>query len=267
MEMTLTRNEKDQLQQTFRILFQNNLTDQPMAIQSLLDENILYDYLKQTDEILQTDQLLVVGSQLIKRLTNTLLVPALYTLAVFNKKMDLSTGNRFIISAMKKQKWMPYMYSESDEVTTVTNRADRNAYLEESIREISYYVQAINKVAKVPTPLLWENAAVYIYKLYESKLQSDELNLYEQKEAWNDFAYLLQLKGDIFQTSFNPLQRFYTNKIEVEGKEEPVRVRRTCCFNYETNSGKYCKGCPKSDVNKEACMRTKRHVMAVEMVH
>lgn len=242
MEMTLTRIEKEQLQQTFRILFQNNLTDQPVVVQSLLDEGYLYDYLKQTGEILQTDQLLVVGSQLIKRLTNILFVPALYTVAVFNKKIDFSADNRYIISAMKKQKWMPYLYSETDKVTEVINRADRNAYLEKSIREISYYVQAINKVAKVPTPLLWENVAVYIYKLYESKLQSEVLNLYEQKEAWNDFAYLLQLKGEFFQTSFNPLQRFYTNKIEVEGKDEPVRVRRTCCFNYETNSGKYCKG-------------------------
>lgn len=52
MEMTLTRIEKEQLQQTFRILFQNNLTDQPVVVQSLLDEGYLYDYLKQTGEIL-----------------------------------------------------------------------------------------------------------------------------------------------------------------------------------------------------------------------
>lgn len=134
MEMTLTRIEKEQLQQTFRILFQNNLTDQPVVVQSLLDEGYLYDYLKQTGEILQTDQLLVVGSQLIKRLTNILFVPALYTVAVFNKKIDFSADNRYIISAMKKQKWMPYLYSETDKVTEVINRADRNAYLEKSIR-------------------------------------------------------------------------------------------------------------------------------------
>lgn len=268
MSTQLSSIDQANLEDTFRIRFEKNQEDQAVAISDLLDENHLYSYLNQINEFLQADQMMVVGSQLIKRLTNLLLVPQLYSLAVYNKQLDLFEGSS-IVTAMKNKKWMPILKVGGHRAIQVKNRSERNAYLEENIHQISQFVKVIHQVAKVPTPLLWENVAVYVYKLYESKVKEAGLNLYEQKEAWNDFAYLLQLDPEIFQErfNFNPLQRFYTNKIEVEGKEQPVRVRRTCCFNYETSAGKYCKGCPKSDVNKEACLRTKRHVMEVEMIH
>ncbi|MFC0015240.1 MULTISPECIES: hypothetical protein [Allobacillus] len=262
-----TLESRELFENQFRVLFDLKETDSAVSFQQLLDEEFLSSYLPDLKEQFQTNQLLALGSQFIKRLGFILTVPALFLLATSQKKLNVQLKYLYLVSRIKEDLWMPHLYQKSWDAPTVEHKADRESYLNQVIQEIAKIISAVHRVAKVPRPLLWENVAVYIYWLYETRLQDENLTLLEQKEAWNDFAYLLQLDPQCFDERFNPLHRFYTNKIDVKGNDQPIRVRRTCCFYYETNTKqKYCQGCPKTDVNKAACMVTKRQVLPIEAI-
>ena len=258
---------REQFQNQFRILFDLDETDTSVSFQQLRDAEFLSTYLPNLKEQFQTNQLLALGSQFIKRLGFILTVPAFFLLATSKKKLNIQMDDLYLVSRIKEGLWLPHLYQKNWNATSVEDQSDRELYLQQVIQEIAKIITAVHRVAKVPRPLLWENVAVYIYWLYETRLKDQDLTLLQQKEAWNDFAYLLQLDPQCFDERFNPLHRFYTNKIDVKGNDQPIRIRRTCCFNYETKAGKkYCQGCPKTDVNKAACMVTKRQVLPIEAI-
>ena len=94
--------------------------------------------------------------------------------------------------------------------------------------------------------ILWENTAIRVYSLYEKKMgegKSEQEKLRIQK----DFEYLIhEAPASLFGETENPLAKFYGPKTKISFSNEPVRIRKTCCFYYKVSQNeKYCSTCPK----------------------
>ncbi|CAM3178876.1 (2Fe-2S)-binding protein [Paenibacillus lupini] len=70
----------------------------------------------------------------------------------------------------------------------------------------------------------------------------------QQARMEEDFRFLVQeAPGYLFGESRNPLTKFYTEKRLTKAYEDPFRIRKTCCYYYQTTSDEqsYCGSCPK----------------------
>lgn len=88
----------------------------------------------------------------------------------------------YLVSRIKEGLWLPHLYQKNWNATSVEDQSDRELYLQQVIQEIAKIITAVHRVAKVPRPLLWENVAVYIYWLYETRLKDQDLTLLQQKK-------------------------------------------------------------------------------------
>jgi ferric iron reductase protein FhuF len=265
MLQPLMDNEKEYLETNFRIVVQKEFEENMVSLASLLDEDFLNDYLSQLKVELKADSLFAAGSQLMKKLGFLLAVPTLYSLSVYHKCLPIQLENCFLVPAHNNGKWIPNMFIKDLAVMQMNGKnreEERNFYVKNLFNTMQTLIQSISNVAKVPKPILWENVAIYIYWLYEEKMKT-EIGSGEFKQAIGDFNYLLQEASvETYQETFNPIARFYSVKRDVEGIEEPIRIRRTCCFYYETGEDRdFCSTCPKSKVNQEACRATKRKLL------
>ncbi|WP_156292111.1 IucA/IucC family C-terminal-domain containing protein [Oceanobacillus salinisoli] len=262
MLQQLTDKEKQALITHFRLADQPGSREETISMDMLLEQTFLEKYLNQLQHKFGTDSQFVAGSQLMKRIGFVMATPFLYTMTAYHKCLPLELENCFLVSSYKAGKWLPNLYIKDVTVEKINeeNREKQRAELINKLfNHIYQLINHISKVSKVPRPILWENVAIYIYWLYETKMPM-ELRGMDQKMIVNDFHYLVrEADASVFQESYNPLARFYNDKREVEGVDEPVRIRRTCCFFYETGENEsFCSTCPKSRVNKEACLATKR---------
>jgi ferric iron reductase protein FhuF len=102
-------------------------------------------------------------------------------------------------------------------------------------------MEQVAKEAKISRQTLWENVMLYVYWLYETVLPK----LGETEFADEDFQALLDAPASFFGMNRNPAATFYSEKVYVEKHQATMRVRKTCCFYYQTNSsGARCSTCP-----------------------
>lgn len=178
----------------------------------------------------------VAASLLVKRLS-FLAVNVLYVMSVTNKKIEINPDHIQIVSHFDGDTWLPKFRFEPLRITSIEDREwERKKVLEQLFKEIfTPIINMLSKKAKVPRTTLWENVMIYIYWLYESVLQ----------EPHDDFRALLEADGELFDMNHNVATTFYSAKRYVKPIDATVRVRKTCCFYYETNEKKaHCKTCP-----------------------
>ncbi|MET3683404.1 ferric iron reductase protein FhuF [Alkalibacillus flavidus] len=230
------------------------------VVNDLLDEAYLSDVIAEIKPSFATDRDFVVGSQLMKRLGYLLIVPALYSFSTERVAMPLDWSRVALVSKMNGELWLPELYVADDVGYDCAEdlAASREPFFDQLFRQLASLVQAVSNVSNVPRPILWENVMVYVYWMYETVVNwhHDEATV---NQFHDDFNVLIhQLSPDVFGERFNPIKRFYNGYHYIEPEQTFRRVRTTCCFNYEASSeGKYCKGCPKLEVNKEACRATR----------
>ncbi|MDX5474851.1 MAG: (2Fe-2S)-binding protein [Bacillaceae bacterium] len=178
----------------------------------------------------------VAASLLVKRLS-FLAVNVLYVMSVTNKKIEINPDHIQIVSHFDGDTWLPKFRFESLRITSIEDREwERKKVLEQLFKEIfTPIINMLSKEAKVPRTTLWENVMIYIYWLYESVIP----------ETHGDFQALLEADGSLFDMNHNVAATSYSTKKYVKPIDATVRVRKTCCFYYETNEkASHCKTCP-----------------------
>jgi ferric iron reductase protein FhuF len=245
----LTLEEQKYLATNFR--FESDLEkNDRISLEKLADPNFFQEYLQDLKGYFETDNKLVAASQFVKRIGFAAAVPVLYAMTIYDKKMDISLSNCFLMSEYKNDKWMPQLYLKSIDVEE-PSLEDRLTWRESIIENLfkqtlTPVLKNISYVANVPMPILWENVAIYIYWLYEKRIQDGVQNGLK-RQILSDFYYLIhQAPGCFFGEVENPLKKYFGAMCELPISVEPVRIRRTCCFYYElAPNGECCITCPK----------------------
>lgn len=249
MSSMLTPSEIEYLTENFR--FKSYVeSDELISFEQLTDPVFFKSYLDEIQHHFGTDKKYVAASQFVKRIGFALAMPVLYAMTIYDKKLDTSLSNCFIASDFKNGKWMPQLYMENLE--TVEPSLDDRLSWRESISEnlfkknLTPLLKNISVVASVPLPILWENVAIYVYWLYEKRIQEGVQNGLK-RQILSDFYYLIhQGPGCFYGEVENPLKKYFGAMCELPISVEPVRIRRTCCFYYDiAPNGEYCTTCPK----------------------
>ncbi|MRH43818.1 hypothetical protein GH741_14160 [Aquibacillus halophilus] len=243
MTNQLLSHEKQYLIEQFRII--DNVSDEEIIpLDKLTNQVFVEEYIHNVKAILRTDYKFVAASQLMKRIGFLLTTPALYSMTVYDKRLDMDMSRCSLITKYKDGLWLPHLFLDSFKVQHKGNK-DRFTWREEIVGELfsnlSQIIANVSTVSTVPKPILWENVAVYVYWLYEVKMP---LEANRPMNLESDFHYLINnVPGHLLNESKNPLQLFYRRK----QKDEDIRVRRTCCFYYALHEdGTCCSTCPKS---------------------
>lgn len=250
MEHRLSVEESRYLSEQFK-LFEYTEGEEKLALERLLDKEFLEDFLQKNKSELGTESLFVAASQFIKRLGYVLMVPAFYSASAYNKMLKVDLWHGQLVIRNVKGKWMPHLFLEDQSVAILTG-PDRQLHFEnfshQLLAALAKIIDNVSEVAKVPKTILWENAVIYIYWLYESRFKNARKGV--QLQAQEDFQFLLEkLPGIAFNLNSNPLKKYYHDKTQLSSLSEPIRIRQTCCFYYEiAGDRQYCKTCPKKNL-------------------
>ncbi|MFK2826471.1 IucA/IucC family C-terminal-domain containing protein [Bacillus sp. B190/17] len=242
-----TQEEKKLLAERFRFLVDESLHIEAVKLTDMIDEDALGDFLKKEASQIGSDQLKVAASIFMKRYA-FLLVGALASWSFFRKLPALRSEKVCLTTHEKNGNWMLEF--------AVGSELSANNDPKEWLSHMGKVVEALRKTTKLPNLVAWENVAIYIFWLYET-VAEDEAFSSVRVRAKADFDWLL---SDEQASSFgdyhaNPLARYDRTKIQVKGRDEKIKVRKTCCFNYllDKPGAKNCKTCPKVcvPVNRE----------------
>ena len=131
---------------------------------------------------------------------------------------------------------------KSDQEREATRAELANKLINENLAP---FVETMVKATKLSAAILWENAAIYLFWVYETLIPT-EGNAKQVSRAKEDFHYLLrEFNCTSFTCGANPFMPYYSDKLERE--EGAIRFRRTCClYDQVSEGGACCKTCPKA---------------------
>lgn len=228
--------------------------DEPLAIDSskLLDDDLCLDTLRKIMPELGAPNLKITASLVIKRVAFLTLAPVLYAMSGFDKGLDGSIENSVFEYPLDNRIWQSKMPLKETSVSVLENSDNeaRDAWRDEILSKVfsghlTLLVEQFYRLTKVSRRVLWENIAVRVFSIYEQRILA---SVTEEKRATAeaDYAYLLdKTTTQLFGLAENPLTVFYRDKQLTALSENPVRVRRTCCFYYQaTEPPVYCGSCP-----------------------
>lgn len=225
----------------FRLTTEKKASQLSIQVKDLLDENKMREYLDLLGGHMEAANSKAAGSIFMKRYA-FLAVIFLYTMTYKNEKLLISFDNLSIETDEKEDVWLPQFYfSHLESETAAQDRAIwRRNCLETLFKEHLYpIIHCVSRVAKVSKLILWENIAIYIFWLYETVLQHNEI-------AEEDFYFIVsEAEGSLFGNYHeNPLKKYFTEKLYLENAEKEIRRRKSCCYNYLTKSKQHCTSCP-----------------------
>ncbi|MED1467274.1 siderophore-iron reductase FhuF [Bacillus salipaludis] len=218
-------------------------------IAELFDEKFLEKFMGNLSNIIKAPSEKVAVSIFIKRYA-FVAVMSLYAMTVWNKKIDLSLDKLTMEIPEQGNDWLPSFSLK--EVTMQdwngTNRMEwrKRVFHDLFAENIFLLIEKFEKTFKISRLVLWENISVYLFWLYETELK--DMSIHHITE---DFHFLIfEAEGHLFgRYKGNPLQKYYCEKTYDADKDEELRIRKTCCFNYQLQgNSKRCKTCP--------CIRT-----------
>ncbi|XXM70439.1 IucA/IucC family C-terminal-domain containing protein [Lysinibacillus sphaericus] len=224
------------------------------ASRLLFDEGELVRYLEDRFALMGSSGLKTAGSLFMKRYA---FIAALGMLAAtcWNRKLDLSPDNLVLSDHVNdKGLWLPRFHLKDPSVWEFTSPAEKEEFIRSLFAgHVDKMVGVLKRSVKLPGLILWENVAVYLFWIYENEAFTSER---EQKQY--DFAQLLSDENSHWFGDYkkNPLKRYYTEKVKVEGLDDEIRVRKTCCYSYRLENGEQfrCKSCPQTcKVKRTAC--------------
>ncbi len=242
---SLLQEEIEQLQQ-YRFYTRHEIDDkEAIRMIDLIDEKNLKPFMESVKDKLHAPSVTVAASLFSKRYSYLLLVPALYAFSRYNKFLNVSIENVEIMDCYENGIWLPKLILRDDAVQVASSEEERtkarSIFFKQLFSEhLNVMLNALASVGNLSKQTLWENAAVYIFWLYEKALYDLDCD-----HANEDYCFLLSEEdGSIFGTGQkNPLSRFNNEKTLVES--EAIRVRTTCCLSYLVSEKQMCKICPK----------------------
>jgi ferric iron reductase protein FhuF len=250
MKADLTPNELAILA-NYRFVVSEPDKDVQIKFHPFLNETTMSSYLKKFKIELGAPDLKTAASVFMKRHA-FLAALYLYSMSVFNKKLDVSPDNIILEDAIQDGLWLPgfYLINKSTEVCSPDGR---DQWRTEAVRHLFAenlfpVMDAISKSAKISKLILWENVAVYIFWLYEKIVSQTEAHEVKARAA-EDFSFLVEsAPGNLFgRYNYNPIARYYSEPVYQEETDSYVRIRKTCCFSYMLKEkGGYCKTCPRT---------------------
>ncbi|WP_110113811.1 (2Fe-2S)-binding protein [Bacillus sp. CGMCC 1.16541] len=238
------------LEEKFRLIVKKVPSSLTMKTTELMSEQTLRSHLQFVQQQIEAPDFKVAASIFAKRYSFVVLV-FLYSFSVLHKKININREHISLETTdMNDRLWLPSIYLDSYEVEEV-NETNRVQKREELLQELfaqhidKIWIEA-RKISKVSKLILWENASVYVMWMYEMLLNEPALeSIKERIQA--DFSYLYEEEnGSLFGAYHqNPLSRYNKPKQFVESLQVDVRVRKTCCFSYQTAAkNQYCTTCP-----------------------
>lgn len=243
MSNQLTDKQLTLLKESFRIVDTAN-KNEAIPFEKLLDESFIKNYLQELMESFDTDKDYAVASQFMKRVGFLLAVPTLFSITMWDKKLNVSLSNLYIVPNHVNGTWLPSLYIEDTTVENIEGAErpkKRKELCAELFGNLSKLMDSVAASGSIAKPILWDNTAIYVYWIYENRLIQEA-----GKQGRSDFDFLLHdLDGSVFIEKKNPLSRVFKEKEDPTQPDETVRLRRTCCFYYECNpNGLRCKTCP-----------------------
>ena len=172
----------------------------------LLNEERCAAYLDRLAETLPSPSRLIAASQLAKRYAFIAAVPALYAMTAYGKGVELAIESCSLDAYPSRIGKIRLL--ASDAPVTVPEAGERERWRGELVERlfaghIAGIWRTLSKAANIPLPILWENAAVRVYSLYEKKITGEAA-------ASADYDYLVRgAPGSAFGERINPLGRFY----------------------------------------------------------
>jgi len=218
-------------------------------VSDLLNEDRVSVYMDNVVNLFETSSQIVAASQFSKRFSFLTVVPSLYAMTMFNKGLDFSAENCHVESIFQEKAWLPKVRLR-DWSVTVPAVDDRHIWRDQVVKNIfagnlSRVWHSISRATEISPAVLWENTAIYVYWLYEKRI-GEEANDSQKLRIHEDFQYLLTAPAALFGQSENPLSKYYSSKCKVSTSDQPVRVRQTCCYYYQTTTNQtYCSTCPR----------------------
>lgn len=212
-----------------------------------MDESKVKVQLLWIQETMEAASLRAAASMLAKRYS-FVVVAALYSFIVFQKKINASTKNVSLHTEQVETMWLPKVFISEIETTEVTED-NREILLDELLDELfAHQIEpmwsVLRKVTKISKLTLWENVAVYIHWLYDLLLANEEI---DNVKVQKNLRYVLEeAEGRHFGSCHNnPLARYSSPPQYIEKQKQEIRVRKTCCLSYQTGAKEtYCRTCP-----------------------
>ncbi|MGM0845807.1 MAG: IucA/IucC family C-terminal-domain containing protein [Bacillota bacterium] len=249
MRVKLTGEEKDKLK-SFRFLTERPAESELTSASQLLNEEGLNKFLQKYSDKIGSEDKKVLSSILLKRYA-FLAVISMFSLSVFNKRLNVSPENVFLADGEKNGLWLPGFYFQDHAAEPVTDRETVRADAAKDIfrNHLFPLIETVKKAGKLSNLIAWENVAIYLFWVYEGLIEQEELK-HVRVRMEEDFHWLLEednaaLFGPYHQ---NPLARYHGEKQYVAEQDSVLRVRKTCCFSYQLRGGEShrCSTCPQT---------------------
>ncbi|QEA00187.1 hypothetical protein D0439_16805 [Lysinibacillus fusiformis] len=251
MSNKLSAEEKPILLSDYRLTFEPAIdATYSISAENLLDAEQALVYLQTIAPFFQSPSLLVTASLFGKRYSVLTMASAFYAMSRYDKGLQVTIENIWVEAEGHAKPWMPNVRFIDHTVSVPTT--DRNAWRDEVLKGIfadnlAKVWQSLTKISKIPKTILWENTAIYVNWLYETKIR-EGANEQEIIRLQEDYDYIVnQAPGALFGEKKNPLTNYCGPKVTIKESEHPIRIRKTCCFYYHTSDeiNDYCISCPK----------------------
>ena len=221
-----------------------------LCAENLLDTDQALAYLQKIAPFFQSPSTQVTASLFAKRYSVLTMASAFYAMSRYDKGLDVTIENIWVEVEPHAKPWLPNIRFNDHTVSVPTQ--DREAWRDEILKRIfadnlTKVWQSLTKISKVPKTILWENTAIYVNWLYETKIR-EGANEQEITRIQEDYHYIVnQAPGSLFGERKNPLTNYCGPKVTIKESEQPIRLRKTCCFYYHTSdeTNDFCISCPK----------------------
>jgi Uncharacterized Fe-S protein len=253
MAVVLSQNDIHTLTNNYRMTVEPS-EDRELSLSAadLLDPEKSRLYMERVAPCFRSSLSTASVSMFMKRYAFLMAAPVLYAMSLLNKGLNGSAENSHLESFHQDDIWLPKLRL-SNTMVSLPEEGKREEWRDFIIEQlfadnISKVLRSLMKLVPVSSAVLWENAAIYIFWLYEKRM-GEGATAEQQAQMEEDFRYLVQeAPARLFgEARHNPLTRFYTEKRRTKAYEDPFRIRKTCCYYYQTTpeENDFCGGCPK----------------------
>jgi len=248
--------QRDELRATFGLREaseRDGQHSQPVA--AWLDAARCAELLDDLAERMEAPTRRVAASLLTKRLGFLTTGVAFYALSAHDQHLDLRPGNVWIEDGHAQGRWQSRLpLSDTRPLPRLDDHASTRAALAQVLfgELLRPLWETLAQVGRVSPRILWENAAVRLYSLYDRRL-AELADPAVRARCAEDFAWLLAATPAELGLETNPLAQF-RRPVTVNAAGRSVRFRRTCCFYYQaTAPAEYCSNCPLIRPREAAC--------------
>jgi ferric iron reductase protein FhuF len=240
--------QKHRLEQEFRLLMQQTPTKTDallsFPVASFEQKQQVDTFLRQFGAQIGTEELSVAASMFSKRYSSLLLAGGLYAMSRLGHGLALQTDKVMIHAGPG---WEMSLQLSSDETLPAPSSGSRTDWREKVVRQMLHQnlLQVFQQLScYLPTNILWENAASYVYFYYEKWM--DEAELPEEKQLLaEDFRFLMDKKNrTVSGFTPNPLAVRFRHVPHPTLPDKELRLRRTCCLYHRLPGGANCITCP-----------------------